>query len=114
MAKNPTSIWHRIFRGRGWRHEGEIKALSKKAGISFFSVHLSALPPPGVVGHGAERQGGFEVMAISLDGGFLRASRTLRWPKRHFGQLGVQSVPSIFMAYPDENRFEPISQDFCL
>lgn len=54
---------------------------------------------------------GFNVIAVSLDGGSIPQIQDIT--KKDNGisvMLNIKSVPAIYLAYPDENRFEPISQ----
>lgn len=92
----------------------EIKRLASKTGIFFF--YSSSCPH-------CHRQAdtilelkqkyGFKILAISLDGGDMPQLRGMTMADNGISvNLNINVVPAIYLAYPDENRFEAISQGY--
>lgn len=89
----------------------DIKKLAKSAGVFFFfrsdcpycHKQVNAI-------NDLQRRYGFKVLAVSMDGGMIPGLQNVRKDNGIAANLGIKAVPAIYLAYPEENKFEPISQ----
>ena len=92
----------------------EVKKLASRAGLFFF--YSSTCPhchkqAASII----ELQStyGFQIMAVSTDGVVIPAVARWSVPDNGISQnLGIESVPAIYLAYPEQNVFQPISQGY--
>lgn len=55
---------------------------------------------------------GFMVIPVTIDGGILPEFPDTQFDNGISMMLGIQTVPAVFLAYPYEDRFEPINTGF--
>ncbi len=91
-----------------------IEDLARRAGIFFFfsstcpHCHRQA---PAILE--LKQKYGFQVIAVSMDGGDMPILRGMVAPDNGISaNLGIGTVPAIYLAYPGEDRFEAISQGY--
>ncbi|MEN6621671.1 MAG: conjugal transfer protein TraF [Smithella sp.] len=92
----------------------EIRQLASKTGIFFFfSSGCQYCHQQADVILTLKHKYGFKVLAISLDGGDMPQLRGMTIADNGISiNLNISTVPAIYLAYPEENRFEAISQGY--
>lgn len=113
LAKNPD-LYLKNFSSEGTSDDisKNIKILAKEAGIFFFfrsdcpHCHKQVFSIKQL-----QERYGFRVLAVSLDGGVIPELQSITKVDNGISQrVGIKAVPAIYLAFPEENRFEPISQ----
>ena len=93
---------------------GQLRLLADKAGIFFFYSSTCPHCQKQVdTIRKLQSRYNFQVMAISVDGGVIPGMQDITVNDNGVSAtMGVEQVPSIYLVYPNENRFEVISQGF--
>ena len=91
-----------------------IKALAAKTGLFFFfrsdCPHCHREAEAIIV---LREKYGFGIFAVSLDGGGMPGLEGITVADNGISEnLSVNAVPAIYLAYPEEDRFEPVSQGY--
>ena len=112
--RRPTASFgiNAVDRSAGQNTDALLKKIAERAGIFFFfksDCRFCEAEAP-LVGM-LERDSGFDVLAISIDGGVLENQRfaNTRVDAGHAAQLGVTATPALFLVSGD-GRFESLGQ----
>lgn len=109
-AAMADSVKDIAFHEKSKKNKKIITDLAQKAGLFFF--YTSTCPYcKRQVQHLKDFADtyGYEVKAVSLDGGILPELPNSLMDNGISLRLGINKVPAIFLAFPDENRFERLS-----
>ena len=114
-SKRPTANFgmKSMTRAAHGNQEALLKQIGDKSGLYFFyrsDCQYCEQEAPLI--HGLERQYGFTIKPISLDGKPLAKSRwkTFQTNKGQAEQLGVRQVPAVYLFNPVSNSIELVSQ----
>lgn len=112
--RRPTSSFgiNAVDRTAGAHMDALLKKIAAKAGLFFFfksdcSFCEAEAPLVGML----EKESGFDVLAISIDGGVLRRHKfeNVRMNAGHAQMLGVTATPALFLVSGD-GKFEALGQ----
>lgn len=123
MADNFQAMWQRVLmqnaeldysaKDTSGKMQEAIRSLSERAGIFFLfnSTCPHCQQEAGVIKQ-LQAKYDFVVIAVSLDGGVLPEFPNAVPDNGISTRLSVDSVPVVFLAFPEEDRFERIASGF--
>lgn len=94
------------------RTKKSLRGFAKKTGLFFFyQADCPDCHKQAIVINEFKWHYNYEVIAISLDGVILPEIKDISKVDNGIAaKLGIKAVPAIYLAFPEENRIEPVSQ----